>query len=127
MRAAHVHHQIDHQLPWAVIGYLAATIGLHHLDIAGREQMLGAPRLALCEHRVVLGEPQLILRRSGALRGESLHGVQYGRVARATEIDARGARFHYRTRRTSEQVFSVACSSRNCTSDVARMVMVTAQ
>ena len=49
----HIQQQIGHQLTRPVIGDLPAPVHLHHRNIPGVEHMLGLPRLALSEHRMM--------------------------------------------------------------------------
>ena len=49
-QAAQVEHQVAHQLAGTVVGHLAATIDLHHRDIARCQQVLGLAGLPLGEY-----------------------------------------------------------------------------
>ncbi len=52
--ALNINEQIHHQLAWAMISHLAATIRLHHGNIARHQHVLGLTGLTLGKHARVL-------------------------------------------------------------------------
>ena len=61
LEPAQVDQRIGHELAGAVVGDLAAAIGAHHRDVAGRQHVLGLAGLAEGEDRIVLDQPQLVV------------------------------------------------------------------
>ncbi|MDT4865310.1 hypothetical protein FQZ97_1001050 [compost metagenome] len=78
-----------------MVGNLATAIHLHHRDIAGEQHMLGLAGLPLGEHRIVLEQPDFIVRLRIALGGETLHRVPRRLVRKPAELaEAQNPRLH---------------------------------
>jgi len=89
-RALQVGQRIGHELARAVVGHLAAAVGLHHRNIARGQHMLGLAGQSLCEHRRVFAQPQLVRAVGAALGGVALHGLDGRQVvdpAQPLELD----------------------------------------
>ncbi len=90
--ALKVDQHVGDDLAGAVIGNLAAAIGLNHRYRRGLQQMLGLARETLGIDRRMLQQPNFVARFGVALRSESLHRVPRGFVIGDTELPDRQRR-----------------------------------
>ena len=97
VRTTNVDQRIDHENARAVVGDLAATIDLHDLDVARREQVLARGIQPQGENRRVLTIADFICRGLVALVRERLHCFPARHVVLPTEP----ARFHKAIRTSS--------------------------
>ena len=73
LEPAQVQQWVHHDLTGPVICHLTTTIHMDHGGVARHQHVFGLAGLAKGEHRVVLDQPQLILRIGTARIGETLH------------------------------------------------------
>ena len=68
-----VDQQIDHDLPWAVVGDLSAAVDMHHWHIANVVNMFASARASEGKYGWVLDTPNLITGGFVTLFSEGLH------------------------------------------------------
>src|SRR5437879_6399350 len=84
-RPPQVDQWVHHELPWAVVGYLAAAVDVHDWNIARRQHVSRARVHAKREHRRMLEKPDFIGRGAIAFVREALHGAPRGLVISAAQ------------------------------------------
>ncbi|MNN48705.1 hypothetical protein D3C81_1632010 [compost metagenome] len=100
-------------MPGAVVGHLAAAIGLHHRNIARYQQVLGLAGLALGENRGVLYQPDFVLAVRATLLGEATHGFQHrfiGLQAKLAKTETKGHQSTIFTMPVARRALFISCS-----------------
>src|SRR5207244_12407473 len=93
-RPPQVDQWVHHELPRAVVGYLAAAVDVYDWNIAGHQHVGRARVHPEREHRRMLEKPDFIRRGGITFVREALHGAPGGLIINAAQTaDPRGRHF----------------------------------